>query len=364
MELHIVNGFLGSGKTTAILNAARYYQEKGLNIAIVTNDKGRFQVDSDYFDTHSIPVRQITGGCFRCSYGDFEEHIGYLQKKHSPDILFAESVGSCVDLVNTIFPSLQKNSRLKISKATFSVFTDIRLFSRWLYQEPSPFTDHVNYLFTKQIEESNLLVINKTDLLSATDRDKILYIVKEKLAGKTILLQNSHDPACIQTWMNHLEKEPDWISRPGFTVDYPKYKDGEKEMAWLDQMLTIKSKSPEQSVRTLQEIIRFIIAAIMEKKIFVGHIKFLIGSGENRQKISFTTADFFQNAIPPLQVETLRSAVKTNLLFVVNARISMEAGEFLRLVTQAVGFSTRLTGSSVEIEEGSSYNPEMSMSHP
>jgi len=38
MQLHIIGGFLGSGKTTAIIGAARYLADKGLHVGVITND--------------------------------------------------------------------------------------------------------------------------------------------------------------------------------------------------------------------------------------------------------------------------------------------------------------------------------------
>ena len=172
MILHLVNGFLGSGKTTAIITATKTLIDRGKTVGIVTNDKGRFQVDTAFFQSMHIPTQQVTGGCFRCSFSEFEEKIAQLQETEAPDIIFAESVGSCVDLVNTIFTPLQANTVLQVEKTTYSVFADIRLFRYWIDGEPLPFSDAINYLFAKQIEEGNLLVLNKADLLALRSERK------------------------------------------------------------------------------------------------------------------------------------------------------------------------------------------------
>ena len=75
MKLHIINGFLGSGKTTAIITATKSLIQLGKTVGIVTNDKGQFQVDTAFFQSSHIPTRQVTGGCFRCSFSEFEEKM-------------------------------------------------------------------------------------------------------------------------------------------------------------------------------------------------------------------------------------------------------------------------------------------------
>ncbi|NCB09923.1 MAG: cobalamin biosynthesis protein P47K, partial [Bacteroidia bacterium] len=79
MELHLINGFLGSGKTTAIISATKALLQRGKSVGVVTNDKGRFQVDSAFFQGQHIPTKQVAGGCFRCSFNEFEEKIIQLQ---------------------------------------------------------------------------------------------------------------------------------------------------------------------------------------------------------------------------------------------------------------------------------------------
>ena len=46
MQIHLVGGFLGSGKTTAIIAAARQLISRGQTVGIITNDQGKFLVDT------------------------------------------------------------------------------------------------------------------------------------------------------------------------------------------------------------------------------------------------------------------------------------------------------------------------------
>ena len=48
MDLHVVGGFLGSGKTTAIVSALHTLIAAGQRVGVITNDKGRFLVDTAF----------------------------------------------------------------------------------------------------------------------------------------------------------------------------------------------------------------------------------------------------------------------------------------------------------------------------
>ena len=51
MDMHLVGGFLGSGKTTSIINAAKVLIAQGKKVGVVTNDKGKHLVDTAFFNS-------------------------------------------------------------------------------------------------------------------------------------------------------------------------------------------------------------------------------------------------------------------------------------------------------------------------
>lgn len=364
MKLHLVNGFLGSGKTTAIINATKNLIQQGKTVGIVTNDKGQFQVDTAFFQSSHIPTRQVTGGCFRCSFSEFEEKIVQLQENVSPDIIFAESVGSCVDLVNTIFSPLQQNTILHVETTTYSVFTDIRLFQYWINHEPLPFSDKINYLFEKQIEESKLLLLNKSDLLPPDQQKEISAIAIEQFPEKMIFLQNSLDQSGIQPWLNALENQMTLKDHPRLVVDYPTYKSGENEMAWLDQKFTIESHTPERIKPALIELIRLLLDSLQKENVFVGHLKLLISFPEEGTKLSFTTADFLAKPFPSDWIELIPDVSVYSLSVILNVRVAIVADKFSEFVKNAVNQVALSTQIYIRSEKGFSYNPEMSMNRP
>ncbi|MBI4928606.1 MAG: cobalamin biosynthesis protein, partial [Anaerolineae bacterium] len=102
MKLHLVGGFLGSGKTTAIIQAARLLMVQGQRVGVITNDQGKYLVDTAFFRLADLPAVEVTGGCFCCNYDDLDSSLEQLIAEAAPDVIFAESVGSCADLVATV----------------------------------------------------------------------------------------------------------------------------------------------------------------------------------------------------------------------------------------------------------------------
>ncbi len=107
-------------------------------------------------------------------------------------MIFAESVGSCVDIIATVVKPLLAMRRPDLGPpASFTVFTDVRLLRRRLLGLPMPFVDNVVYVFDKQIEEAGLLVVNEQDLLPAGIVPELLDLVKDRFPGKRVRFQDS-----------------------------------------------------------------------------------------------------------------------------------------------------------------------------
>ncbi|HEY3390590.1 MAG TPA: GTP-binding protein, partial [Prolixibacteraceae bacterium] len=208
MKLHIVGGFLGSGKTTAITNAAKLLILQEKKVAVVTNDQGKYLVDTSFVGSNDIPTAEVTNGCFCCNFDSLSDQIGFLKRTVKPDCIFAESVGSCTDLVATVLKPLQLLKKELFDELTFSVFVDSRLLLDYLNGKKLPFSDEISYIFAKQIEEADLLVVNKIDLLHVNDFKVLRELTDNLLDGKIVVFQNSLNSQNIQDWITTLETLP------------------------------------------------------------------------------------------------------------------------------------------------------------
>src|ERR1700733_9689874 len=90
----IVGGFLGAGKTSLILAAAEVLKQRGLRCAAILNDQGDELVDRRHAESQGLLAREVAGGCFCCRLSGLINTIEEL-RAWSPDVIFAEPVGSC-----------------------------------------------------------------------------------------------------------------------------------------------------------------------------------------------------------------------------------------------------------------------------
>src|ERR1700720_1008414 len=167
-------GFLGAGKTTAMLRLAEDLTMQGRGVGLITNDQSHGLVDTARVAAKGLPVQEITGGCFCCRFNSLTDAADRLTRDARPDVFLAEPVGSCTDLRATVQYPLRRLYGDDYRVAPLSVLVDPLRAARVLGLESGrSFSPKVLYVYEKQLEEADLLVINKSDLLDAGQREAL-----------------------------------------------------------------------------------------------------------------------------------------------------------------------------------------------
>jgi len=329
MQLHLVGGFLGSGKTTAIIGAVKHLMARGARVGVVTNDQGRYLVDTAFVAGARVPTVEVTGGCFCCHYDDLEARLDELERSAMPHVIFAESVGSCADLVATVMKPLVELKRVPTQRTTLSVFTDLRLLKRRLDGKAMPFSDNVVYIFDKQIEEAGLLILNKADLLDPDQAQRIAQAARERFPSKIVHLQNSLDGDAITAWLRLLETQDGSSGGGALEIDYARYGAGEGKLAWLDQQVRLAAP-PGRLREAVVTLMSGLLDGIRERHLPVGHVKFLVRCGAEQVKISSTSGgqDDWRDQVPPI--------LGKEATIVVNARVEADASALAELAREAL----------------------------
>src|SRR5580692_5640131 len=157
--LVLVGGFLGAGKTTLLLRAARLLHDRGMRAAIITNDQGGALVDTRMATALGFDAGEIAGACFCCRFGDFIAAAESLLAV-KPDVIFAEPVGSCMDLSATVLQPLKQLHGNQFRLAPYSVLVDPQRAVELAQRDADP---NLVYLFQNQINEADLVLYTKSD---------------------------------------------------------------------------------------------------------------------------------------------------------------------------------------------------------
>lgn len=348
MNLFLVGGFLGSGKTTAIRNAAILEMSKGRRIAVITNDQGEDLVDTGFMLGQGIAALEITNGCFCCNYTQLTEAINKLQVSESPHTIFAESVGSCTDLVATIAKPLAKFS--PEINVVISVFADAQLFYALINGNASFLDDEVRYIYKKQIEEADILVINKVDLVQSEQVEEIRNNLNKEYSGKELLFQNSLEPGNIEKWLDVLKKTKIQQERLSLDINYDTYAKGEEVLGWVDQRMVIESANLD-AYEIAIDLIHLIHQRIKKTGFPVAHLKFLLDADGKKEKFSFTS----MASISKISNNTNQDLRTVSLLL--NARVQIDFSTLEVLIAGCIAEIRQKTGGEILIQKKAGFQP-------
>ncbi len=240
----MIGGFLGAGKTTAVAQFADHLHRKGVRVGLITNDQASNLVDTAMLQSRGFAVEEIAGGCFCCRFSSLTAAASKLTAATRPDVFIAEPVGSCTDLVATVTYPLRRIYGDQFSVAPLSVLVDPVRAARVLGIETGGnFSPKVIYIYQKQLEEADVLVINKTDLLRPDQIDALDRALQQRFPGKRIFHISARKLLGLQEWFAHVEST-DQLGTRAMTVDYEVYAAGEALLGWLNA--TVRFASPEE----------------------------------------------------------------------------------------------------------------------
>ena len=255
----MIGGFLGAGKTTAVAALAQRLVREGRRVGLITNDQGSELVDTAMLRARGFVTEEISGGCFCCRFNSLVDAADRLDAATRPDAFVAEPVGSCTDLVATVTYPLRRIYGDRFRIAPLSVLVDpVRAEQVFGLAPARRFSDKVLYIWLKQAEEADLLVITKSDLLDAPRLDRLRQRLAEAFPGKEIRAVSVRTGDGVDAWFDHLLASRQ-EARPVMAVDYDVYAEGEALLGWLNATVEVESPTPFDAnalLRTLAEDLR------------------------------------------------------------------------------------------------------------
>ncbi len=230
----MLGGFLGAGKTTTLLRLALSLQRKGLRVGLITNDQAAGLVDSALAEELDLPVREIAGGCFCCRSESLVEALDRLEAHSQPQVFLAEPVGSCTDLVATVSLPLEQIYQKGLVMAPYAVVVDpYRAMQSLGVEGESLFSADVNYIYRKQLEEAEIIAINKVDVISPERLANLRAALEREYPEAKILEIASRDGLGVEALFDILSTEKGH-TREVMEMDYERYAVGEAMLGWVN----------------------------------------------------------------------------------------------------------------------------------
>jgi len=269
----MIGGFLGAGKTTAVGKLAQRLANQELRVGLITNDQGRNLVDTAMLRSQGFATEEIPGGCFCCRFNSLVDAATKLTEQSRPEIFIAEPVGSCTDLAATVTYPLRRLYGESFTVAPVSVLVDpVRAARVFGLEKGGNFSEKVLYIYLKQIEEADLVVISKSDLLDEARLQALREAISAKFPGKEILTVSARTDANLDSWFARLTSEKQ-SARKAMQVDYQVYADGEALLGWLNCTVQLAATKAFDSDKFLKRVASEVQKRLQAEKAEVAHLK-------------------------------------------------------------------------------------------
>jgi len=347
----MVGGFLGAGKTTTLARLARHYAARGLNVGVVTNDQATELVDTNILRAQGFDVGEVAGSCFCCNFDGLIRTIETLGNARRPEVILAEPVGSCTDLVATVVQPIKRLFDAEFSIAPYCVILKPSHGARVLRNEAGAgFSPKAAYILKKQLEEADAILVNRIDEIEPDEIEELTTLVEEHCPGRPILKFSARTGAGCETLLALLEQEGDF-GRRVLDIDYDIYAEGEAELGWLNASIRVAAKSDIQMDELLMAVVQRLARDLDEAGAETAHLK-AIGLWEG----FFGVANLIsRDHVPELSLPSHCSAREFDLI--VNARVAIDPDVLTGLVQSAVNAACGGLGARAEFRQTQSFRP-------
>ena len=269
----MIGGFLGAGKTTTVGRLAKYLSDQGFKVGLITNDQAGGLVDTKLLRGQGYATEEIAGGCFCCRFNTLVDAASKLAHDAKPDVFIAEPVGSCTDLVATVTYPLRRMYGDAFTVAPLSVLVDpIRARRVFGLDQGGTFSAKVAYIFKKQLEEADIIVISKSDLIEDAQREELrVVLAKEFPLAKIVTASPRQETGLDELFASLMTDEQ--ARRNPMAVDYEVYADGEALLGWLNATVTLKADDEFDANGFLKQLALIVQARLQQNGAEIAHFK-------------------------------------------------------------------------------------------
>lgn len=295
----VLSGFLGAGKTAAILRLGSMLKARH-RIGVITNDEGTDLVDTLQLRASGFPVEEIPGGAFATQP---EACFAAAHRLISGrcDILLGECAGTSADLRAGFLQALQQRLGASITVAPLSVVVDAVRAGRVLHrQSGSSFSERLTYIYRKQLEEAEILAINKCDLLSAGQLATLRKALSEIAPHATLLEVSTRTGAGFDEWLNLLLTKDHTASPVATPMDAEVFSEAESLLGWLNCTVKVSSVKYFDACKLLTHLAIAIQSLLKQDGREIAHLKILLRTvNESTGASESATANLVRNDSTP-----------------------------------------------------------------
>ena len=329
----VVSGFLGAGKTTTMIALAEHMNKTFGETAIIANDMGANLVDTNLTQTSGCTVAEIASGCICYQMDNTVDQIRRLRDKDGAVFVMSDIPGCGVGALDHVYHRLATDNADEFTLSPFTVVVDPERL-RMIMPERADINlpEELVYLLKLQLEEADLVVLNKADLLAPEDVERYVDFLHAACPDIPVMVISALERTGIEELAEFIATHETALKN--FSVrNNQEFADAEATLTWYNRRLYLKTNDGGKidCNAVVDDLIESIRMGLIEKKRNVPHLKTFATSGNGDfNKASLIGVDY--------DVEYAQQFLRPhkNLRMIVNARAVCESRPLARLMDDAL----------------------------
>ncbi|MCR5583056.1 MAG: GTPase (G3E family) [Eggerthellaceae bacterium] len=336
----IVSGFLGSGKTTAMIALARAFnkrlqeQDEPSKAAIIANDLGaKNLVDADYTRTADVPIDEIAGDCI-CYV---TEDLVYRINRHATagaSIVLSDIPGCGVGALNHVYVALDNDYHGQYDLLPLTCLVDpIRLRMILPQREDIHLPEEMRFLLNAQLAEADLIVLNKCDLIDDAEREADVAFIKKAYPNTPVMAISARTGEGIDELADYLLSHEATAQPRDLGTDTEEFDAAESKMCWYNRRFFAEERNGADIDfnQVIEDFMEGIREGLIEARRNVPHLK-LFAAGMEGDFVKCSIVDVDND----LEFERTLQHAYSGIAIVVNARAVCESETFGDIVEEAM----------------------------
>ncbi|MFT5292529.1 MAG: hypothetical protein ACI82F_004617, partial [Planctomycetota bacterium] len=216
------------------------------------------------------------------------------------------------------------------------------------------FSPKVVYVYEKQLEEADLILVNKCDDLAEAEREELAAKLAERFPRAEVLTCSALRGDGLAPWFERLMNDESSYG-PTMELDYQVYAEGEALLGWLNATAQVQSTSSFDANALLTDLCEGLRGKLVERDLEIAHLKATLDTAEAGGMLAAVSMTSSDGSLD--QREALLDAVSAGQL-IVNLRAEADPELLNRLVSEELKTcAARHPGLTIELEHEEHFRP-------
>ena len=331
----VVSGFLGAGKTTVMIAFTEYINKNIGKAAIIANDLGsRDLVDADYTSTTGCSVTEIAGGCICYQTENLVGQIRRLRDVENADIVMSDIPGCGVGALDHVYHKLNSDYSEEFELAPFTVIVDPERL-RMIMPEKADINlpKEMMYLLNAQLQEADIIVLNKIDILSDDEIEKYLSFLKMICPDTPVFAISARKKINIKEVVEYFMSHESKLKVVDLGYGRSEFLAAESKLSWYNRRLFLKTRDGMKfdCNAFIDDFIEAIRGKLIKNKRNIPHLKiFAVGGKNDFGKASLIGTDY------KIEYDKKIQKKYDELRIIINIRAACESQLLAELIDEAL----------------------------